>query len=150
MSRWKLSDRLTFALGLRFDRASVTASINTAPSAGFVLALTGDGKTLLKGGAGLFYDRIPLNIPAFPNLPGRTVIGLDPLRQGLTSTTYANVISGGLRNPRSEVWNLELDRQLLDNLLARASNQQRNTVHSCVLTPLTLGESGSPSLANSA
>src|SRR5437660_5729299 len=147
--KWTISGRLTFDLGLRFDRDSVTDSINTAPRAGFVLALTGDGKTLLKGGAGLFYDRIPLNIPAFPNLPGRTVIGLDPLRQVLSSTTYANVISGGLRNPRSEVWNLELDRQLLDNLLVRVSYQQRNTVHSFVLTPLTLGESGFLSLANS-
>ena len=47
------------------------------------------------------------------------------------------------------MWNLELDRQLLDNLLVRVSYQQRNTVHSFVLTPLTLGESGFLSLANS-
>ena len=147
--KWTLSGRLTFDLGLRFDRDSVTDSINRAPRAGFVLALTGDGKTLLKGGAGLFYDRIPLNIPAFPNLPGRTVVGLDPLGQVLSSTTYANLISGGLRNPRSEVWNLELDRQVLDNLLVGVSYQQRNTVHGFVLTPLTIGESGFLSLANS-
>ena len=147
--KWTLSGRLTFDLGLRFDRDSVTDSINTAPRAGFVLALTGDGRTLLKGGAGLFYDRIPLNIPAFPNLPGRTVVGLDPLGQVLSSTTYTNVISGGLRNPRSEVWNLELDRQILDNLLLRVSYQQRNTVHDLVLTPLTFGETGILSLANS-
>jgi outer membrane receptor protein involved in Fe transport len=146
--KWTLSKRLTFDLGLRFDRDSVTDSINTAPRAGFVFALTSDGKTLLKGGAGLFYDRIPLNIPAFPNLPGRTVVGLDPLGQVLSSTTYANVISGGLRNPRSEVWNLELDRQILDNLLVRVSYQQRNTVHSFVLTPITLGQTGLLSLAN--
>src|SRR5207245_8535266 len=136
-----LSGRLTFDLGLRFDRDSVTDSINTAPRAGFVLALTGDGKTLLKGGAGLFYDRIPLNTPAFRNLPGRTVVGLDPFGQVLSSTAYANVVSGGLRNLRSEVWNLELDRQLFDNLLVRVSYQQRNTFHAFVLTPLTLGES---------
>src|SRR5262249_43753256 len=58
--KWTVSNRLTFDLGLRFDRDSVTDSVNTAPRAGFVLALTSDSKTLLKGGAGLFYDRVPL------------------------------------------------------------------------------------------
>src|SRR3984893_8131421 len=146
--KWTLSNRFTFDLGLRFDRDSVTDSVNTAPRAGLVFALTGDGKTLLKAGAGLFYDRIPLNIPAFPNLAGRTVVGLDPFGQVLSWTTYANVVSGGLRNPRSEVWNLELDRKILSNLLLRVSYQQRNTVHDFVLTPLALGQTGFLSLAN--
>jgi len=146
--KWTLSNRLTFDLGLRFDQDSVTGSINTAPRAGFVLALTSDGKTVLKGGAGLFFDRVPLDIPALPHLPGRTVVGLNPFGQTLTSTAYVNVISGGLRNPRSEVWNLELDRKILNNLMVRVAYQQRNTVHDFVLTPLTFGPTGLLSLAN--
>ena len=146
--KWTLSNRLTFDLGLRFDQDSVTGSINTAPRAGFVLALTSDGKTVFKGGAGLFFDRVPLDIPAFPHLPGRTVVGLNPFGQTLTSTAYVNVISGGLRNPRSEVWNLELDRKILNTLLVRVAYQQRNTVHDFVLTPLTFGSTGLLSLAN--
>jgi hypothetical protein len=113
-----------------------------------VLALTSDGKTVFKGGAGLFFDRVPLDIPAFPHLPGRTVVGLNPFGQTLTSTAYVNVISGGLRNPRSEVWNLELDRKILNTLLVRVAYQQRNTVHDFVLTPLTFGSTGLLSLAN--
>jgi hypothetical protein len=146
--KWTLSTRLTFDLGLRFDQDSVTGSINTAPRAGFVLALTSDGKTVLKGGAGLFFDRVPLDIPAFPHLPGRTFVGLNPFGQTLSSTAYVNVISGGLRNPRSEVWNLELDRKILNNLLVRVAYQQRNTMHDFVLTPLTFGPTGLLSLAN--
>jgi len=147
-AKWTLSNRLTFDLGLRFDQDSVTGSIHTAPRAGFVLALTSDGKTVLKGGAGLFFDRVPLDIPALPHLPGRTVVGLNPFGQTLTSTAYVNVISGGLRNPRSEVWNLELDRKILNNLIVRVAYQQRNTVHDFVLTPLTFGPTGLLSLAN--
>ncbi|MGA9508532.1 MAG: TonB-dependent receptor [Candidatus Sulfotelmatobacter sp.] len=109
--KWTVSNRLTFDLGLRFDRDSLTDSVNTAPRAGFILALTKDSKTLLKGGAGFFYDRVPLDIPAFPELPSRTVSSLNPLREVLSSTEYSNVISNGLRNPRGEVWNLEVDRQ---------------------------------------
>ena len=137
--KWTVSNRLTFDLGLRFDRDSVTDSVNTAPRAGFVLALTGDGKTLLKGGAGFFYDRVPLNIPAFPDLPSRTVSALNAAGGVIGSTDYANVISGGLRNPRSEVWNVEVDRQVTSDFLLRVAYQQRNTVREYFLNPIADG-----------
>lgn len=146
--KWTVSNRLTFDLGLRFDRDSVTDSVNTAPRAGFVLALTNDGKTLLKGGAGLFYDRVPLNLPAFPELPSRTVVALNPLGGILSSTAYSNEISNGLQNPRSEVWNLEVDREVIRNLLVRVGYQQRNTVHEFVLTPVAFSSTGILSLSN--
>jgi hypothetical protein len=147
--KWTISNRLVFDLGLRFDRDSIADSINAAPRAGFVLALTGDGKTLLKGGAGLFYDRIPLNIPAFSQYPERTVLELSSLGQVLGSTTYANQITGHLHDPRSTAWNFELDRQVTSNLLLRASYQQRNTVRDFVLTPTASAPTGILSLSNS-
>jgi hypothetical protein len=140
--KWTISNRLTLNLGLRFDRDSVTDSVNIAPRAGFILALTDDGKTLLKGGAGFFYDRVPLNIPAFPSLPERTVSELNPAGGVISSTEYANVISDGFRNPRSEVWNLEVDRQVTSDFLVRVAYQQRNTVHDSYLNPLASGATG--------
>jgi hypothetical protein len=140
--KWTVSNRLTFDLGLRFDRDSVTDSVNTAPRAGFILALTGDGKTLLKGGAGFFYDRVPLNIPAFPYLPERTVGELNPAGGTISSTEYANVISNGLRNPRSEVWNVEVDRQVTSDFLIRVAYQQRNTVRDFYMNPMASGATG--------
>ena len=146
--KWTISNRLTFDLGLRFDRDSITDSINTEPRAGFVLALTGDGNTLLKGGAGFFYDRVPLDVPAFRDLPDRTVETLDPTVSVLASTEYANVIPHGPRNPRSEVWNLEVDRQVTSDFLLRAAYLQRNTVHEFFLNPVSLGPTGILSLSN--
>jgi hypothetical protein len=147
--KWTVTDRLTLDLGLRFDRDSITDSVSPAPRMGFVLALTGDGKTVLKGGAGFFYDRVPLNIPAFRYLPGRTISLLDSTGQTLSSTSYSNVISSGLRNPRSEVWNVEVDREIATNLLVRVAYQQRNTVREFFVNPipsdgvLALSNSGS-------
>jgi hypothetical protein len=146
--KWTVSNRLTFDLGLRFDRDSVTDSVNTAPRAGFILGLTRDGKTVLKGGAGFFYDRVPLNIPTFSALPARTVIALGPAGQVLSSTNYSNVISTGLRNPRSEVWNLEIDRQVTSDFLVRVAYQQRHTVHDFFLNPTTSGASGELALSD--
>ncbi len=146
--KWTVSNRLTFDLGLRFDRDSVTDSVNTAPRAGFILALTKDSKTLLKGGAGFFYDRVPLDVPAFPYLPSRTVSTLNPLGGAVSSTEYSNVISNGLRNPRSEVWNLEVDRQVTNDFLVRVAYQQRNTVHEFLLDPIAYGPTGNLSLSD--
>jgi len=140
--KWTASRRLTFDLGLRFDRDSVTDSVNTAPRAGFVLALTSDNRTVLKGGAGLFYDRVPLNIPSFRYLPSRTVSMLNAQGDVLDSTRYSNVVSNGLRNPRSEVWNLEVEREVASNFLVRAAYQQRNTVHEFFLNPVSFGPTG--------
>jgi hypothetical protein len=71
-----MGPRLAFDFGLRFDRDSITDTTTAAPRAGFTL--TGDRKTLLRAGGGLFYDRVPLNAPAFSLFPGRTLQILDP------------------------------------------------------------------------
>ena len=127
---------------------SITDSVKTAPRAGFVLSLTGDGKTLLKGGAGFFYDRVPLNIPAFRYLPGRTVTELNPAGEAVSSTKYSNVISNGLQNSRSEVCNVELNREIASDFLVRVGYQQRNTVHGYFINPVALGSTGSLSLSD--
>ena len=146
--QWKVGQRLTLDLGLRFDRDSVTDSTHAAPRAGFTLALTNDRKTLLKAGGGFFYDRVPLNVPAFPHYPGRTILTLDPAGEVSSSVAYSNVIHGQLRNPRSEAWNVELDRQVMEHLLVRVAYQQRNTVHDLVLDPVTTPAGSFLSLAN--
>lgn len=146
--KWTASDRLTFDLGLRFDQDSVTDSVNAAPRVGFVLGLTKDGRTVLKGGAGYFYDRVPLNIPSFRYLPDRTVTGLNPAGDAVSSTKYSNIIANGLENPRSEVWNAELDREITNDLLVRVGYQQRNTVHGYFLNPMASGSTGSLSLSD--
>ena len=98
--------------------------------------LTKDAKTVLKGGAGLFYDRVPLNIASFPFLPDRTIAMLSPAGAILSTESFVNAVPGGLRNPRSVGWNVELDRQLTSALVVRAGFQERNTARDFVLDPL--------------
>jgi hypothetical protein len=133
--QWQPSKRLTVDLGLRFDRDSITDSTHPPPRAGVTLALTRDLRTMLHAGAGLFYDRVPLNVPAFPQFPARTVLTMGSRGEVLGSTAYTNEILGSIRNPRSDAWNVELDRQLLSKLAVRVAYQQRNTRDSFVVTP---------------
>ncbi|HMI51534.1 MAG TPA: TonB-dependent receptor [Candidatus Saccharimonadales bacterium] len=143
--QWAVNSRFTLSLGVRFDSDTITSSTHAAPRAGFLLAVTGDGKTLLKGGAGLFYDRVPLMIPVFPDLPSRTVTVLG---QADSSVFYRNTINGDVENPRSTSWNLELDRQLLRGLSLRLAYEQRNTTRDFVVSPVAPGATGILELSN--
>jgi len=146
--QWAVTPRLTLDLGLRFDHDGITGSTHPAPRAGFFLMLTGDGKTLLKGGVGLFYDRVPLLAATFADLPNRTVSILGLNDQLASSVFYQNRIDGGLRNPRSTSWSLELDRQVLRALSLRLAYEQRNTSNDFVVSPLSEGATGVLALSN--
>ncbi|WP_035352852.1 TonB-dependent receptor [Edaphobacter aggregans] len=146
--RWALSQRITFDLGMRFDSDTITGSTNVAPRAGFLLALTNDGRTLLKGGVGMFYDRVPLIIPIFKELPNRTVSLLDTNGQASSSISYVNQITGGLRNPQSTSWSIALERQVLESLTLRVAYEQRNTSKVFVVSPTSNGSSGILALSN--
>ena len=146
--QWTVGPRLTVNLGLRFDNDSITDSTHAAPRVGLTLALTKDRRTLLQAGGGLFYDRVPLNARAFPLFPDRTLVTFDATGEVASSLPYSNLITGGLRNPRSETWNVEIDRQVMEKLLVRVAYQQRNTVHDLVLNPETTASGNFLSLAN--
>jgi Carboxypeptidase regulatory-like domain len=146
--QWAVTPRLTLHLGIRFDHDAITSSTHAAPRAGFLVALTQDGKTLLKGGVGLFYDRVPLMAATFSDLPNRTVTALGENGAPMKSVFYQNRITGELRNPRSTSWSLELDRQILTGLFLRLAYEQRNTSNDLVVSPVSHGTTGVLALSN--
>jgi hypothetical protein len=65
--QWKPNDRLTVNAGLRWDYEDVVGidhdKNNFAPRLGLVWDVTGNGRTVLRTNAGIYYDQIFLNIP---------------------------------------------------------------------------------------
>jgi len=145
---WSPSTRLTLDLGVRLDNDTITSETHAAPRAGFILLLTKDGKTVLKGGLGMFYDRVPLMLPVFDRLPDRTVSMLDAIGQPSGSTFYQNRIVGGLHNPESIAWNAAIERQLMERLAVRFQYEQRNTTKDFTVSPISSGSSGILALSN--
>ena len=143
--QWTVSSRIRLDLGARLDSDTITSSTHLAPRAGVLLSLTSDGKTLLKGGAGLFYDRVPLLLPAFNQFPGRTVTEIGSMGEVVSSTTFLNRIVGSLENPRSTAWNVALERQVTTQLAVRVAYENRNTARDLVVSPTS--ESGIPVIA---
>jgi len=137
--RWTVSPRLILDLGLRFDGDTITNSGHVAPRAGFQLALNRSGRTMLRGGVGEFYDRIPLMIPSFRWFPERTVLLLNPQGEVSSSTVYTNRIIGDLRTPRSTAWNLALTHKISSDLLLLVGYEQRSTVNDFVVSTVDGG-----------
>ncbi len=144
--KWNPLQRITFDLGLRYDRDTLAEDSNIAPRVGVAIALTGDNRTVLRGGAGLFYDKVPLNVAAFTQFQTRRVtrFGADGTTELGPPLNFSNMLlNNNVKNPRSVAWNAELDREIARSLLIRLGYQQRQSRHDFVLDPV---ESPSPVL----
>jgi hypothetical protein len=114
---WTVSPRLTVVYGGRSDYDSFTHDINVAPRGTFTATLTGDGRTVVRGGAGVFYHPVTLNVAAFDQLQERAI----------GEIVLSNRIAADLHTPRSINANVEVDREWLKNLFVRIGYQQRDT-----------------------
>jgi hypothetical protein len=57
---WRISERLTLNLGVRYDEEDVTDDQNFAPRLGFAWDPLGKGRTVVRGGYGRFYSRFEM------------------------------------------------------------------------------------------
>lgn len=138
---WQIDPRLTLDLGLRMDHDSLSVNaVNVAPRIGFVFAPTRDGRTAIRGGVGLFYDKIPFNVAVFTRYPAQTITNY--ASDGVTvvegPSTYTHVLATpdhGLRVPYSLGWTLQIDRELRRDLLLRVGYENRQVHREFYLDP---------------
>jgi hypothetical protein len=125
---WTVSPRVTLVYGARYDYDSFTGDVNAAPRGSFTALLTSDGRTILRGGVGVFYSPLPLNVASFDQQQERTTVSY--LADGVTPTTtvsLTNRIGSSLHTPRSLNANVEVDREITKNLFVRVGYQERHT-----------------------
>lgn len=145
---WQIHPRLTLDLGLRLDTDSLAAeTADIAPRIGFVFAPTHDNRTAIRGGFGLFFDKIPINAALFPKFPAQTITryandGIVVIN-GPTAFPHVTATSNGrLRVPYSLGWDLQFDRELRPNFLLRLGYEQREVYRDLYVDPF---EPSSPS-----
>jgi len=137
--KWSLNKRITIDYGVRYDRDNITSENKVAPRVGFAFLPTLNGRTVVRGGIGLFYDDVDLNVATFTQgqdrilthfgSDGQEIIGLPQLQR-------YELTEGRLQTPRSVNWNIEVDREWINNLFVRVGYQQRQGRREFVLNPL--------------
>ena len=144
--KWTVNRRLTLEYGVRYDRDNVACENNLAPRISFAFLPFLDGRTIVRGGIGLFYDQIDLNVATFTQLQERVLTSFGPDGEQLIGNPQRQrfVLAGPkFRTPRSVNWNIEVDREWLKNLLVRVGYQQRQTRREFILNPIESQSMGS-------
>jgi len=135
---WAVLPRLSVQFGARYDYDSLTGDVNVAPRASFTASVSEDGRTVVRGGFGIFYDPIPLNVASFVQMQARTTTSFqaDGVTPAGPAVTMANVVASDLHTPRSVNWNVELDREWFKNFFTRIGYQRRDQRFEPVLNPI--------------
>ena len=147
---WKAARSLTINAGLRYDlqwlKAINTDTNNVAPRAGFAWTPTSSRHTVVRGSAGLFYDRVPLRAVANALLSagnttdvtrlGRVSVSLSPNQAG--APAFPNILASALpsltlpslttmdpnmRNAYSRQASLEFEQQIGERTTLSAGYQ---------------------------
>lgn len=152
-NHWLVTKNLALDLGTRVERQGVTETFRIAPRAGVAWTPFGNQYTVLRGGYGFFYDRVPLNIYAFDRIPEQVVttygpggVVIDGPRQ------WTNVIDRVATNdspfvirddtrgnfaPYSGTWTVEVEHPVTKNLRVRVNYQASNSFGLVTVTPKT-------------
>ena len=156
--RWVINKNLTMDIGMRFDRNGISRHNNISPRLSLLYLPFRDGRTTLRGGIGLFYDRSPLSSRYFEfrnlsddddlngsvldifshsSFPGRvvTTYGADGVTVTDGPREFANVIGGPLHDARATRWSLQVDRSLTKHLTLRVGYLQRSTKNEPIIIP---------------
>ena len=139
---WAPATQFALDLGLRLDHDGASdQALNAAPRLGFVVAPTRDNKTAVRGGIGLFYDKIPLDVTTFTEYPAETITqyAADGITVVSGPTTFAHTVVAphGLRVPYSLAWNIQADRELHHGVMVRFGYEQRETHRDYLVQPVT-------------
>ena len=148
---WVVNSRLSLDVGTRFERQGITETTRVAPRIGLAWTPFANQQTVIRGGFGLFYDRVPLSVFAFDRYPQQVITTFGPggeitdgPRQIYNITDRAearkfpfvfNKGNAGNFAPYSETWNIEVEHPVNRMLRVRANYLQSNSYGVVIFTP---------------
>lgn len=133
---WAVNNFLNVDYGLRFSNENIGSAAAFAPRLGFVYSPSRTGRTVIHGGAGIFYNRIAMLAADYAENPSRTISLFAPDGAPLgPPTTYLNayritapdgspiaVTHNNLgATPYDRTWSMEVDQELRPNWLLRVN-----------------------------
>ena len=147
---WVITRKLAMDVGTRFERQGITDSTRVAPRVGLAWTPFANQQTTIRGGFGLFYDRVPLSVFAFNGYPEQVITTFGPNgeitdgpRHFINITDRAETrfpllfskdVVGNFA-PYSETWNVEVEQSVTRMLRVRANYLQSNSFGGVIFTP---------------
>jgi hypothetical protein len=139
---------------VRYEDQRIADATVLAPRAGFAWSPAANDATVIRGGVGVFFDKVPLNTRSFEQYPARTVTRY--AADGVTvrdRRRFINVLAdagGDALNPQQSTsaatefvpenltWNLQVDRRFTPWLAARANFVSSRSNNLYIVEPLVL------------
>jgi hypothetical protein len=148
--RWVINQKLTVDAGLRFDRDGLARQNAISPRLSFLYLPLKNHATVIRGGIGLFYDRTPLSVGYFSQLPERTVTTFAADGSSITEgpLRFGNLVTAQLRNPRSLRASLQIDFPITGRVTGRVGYLQRSTTDDFIVDSVNTSSQGALVLSN--
>ncbi len=133
---WAFNDHISVDYGLRFSGQTLGNPAALSPRVGIVISPGKKGRTIFRGGGGIFYDRLPLLAGDFTQNASREITLFDTSGVALGPPTVYNpfyeefaeggrlIVPTGARlgsTPYNTTWNAEIDQELHPHVIARIS-----------------------------
>ncbi len=156
---WMMSPNIALDLGWRAESQKITHTFRNAPRVGFVYNPPKWEHTVIRGGIGIFYDSVPLDVYAFQNYPQQTVTSYDTTGAIVDGPrTYLNVMgTTGTQNgfdfvhraqtagnfaPYSIAGNIEIEQTIAHFVQLRIKYLQSVAKDQITITPQVIGSQG--------
>lgn len=148
---WVLTKNLALDYGLRLERQGITETVRLAPRGGLAWTPFGNTRTVIRGGMGIFYDRVPLNVYSFSRFPEQIVTTygpgggvIDGPRRFLNITDQAAATGAAFVSrsnkvgnfaPYTSTWTAEVEHPITEHLRVRVNYQASNSLGLITVTP---------------
>ena len=135
---WRVTDRLGFEYGIRLDYDAIPGRTNLSPRAGAAISILPEGRGVLRGGAGVFFEQTPLNVAAFESYSYQVVtrFAADGLIPSEPPVIWQHHTIPDLKTPSSFIWNVEYDQKLTAAWMLRANHLRRRGAHAHLIDPV--------------
>lgn len=152
---WVITPKLSIEGGIRADQQRISQTFRAGPRGS--IAWSPFGRTVIRAGAGAFYDRVPLNVYGFSGYPVQTIAQFNPNGSILAGPdSYLNLTARaalalfpdlyGPGNPAPRAfapyslnWNIQLEETISSKLRFRANFLQSSSEGLLTLYPQNIG-----------